>query len=231
MKGQKRTILVEREASETLCDQAASLLERDIVTGALKAGSRLGIAALSERYSIGPTPVREALTRLVGRGFVDAVARRGFRVASCSRSDLHDLTEVRVLVEVEALRRSMENGGDEWESSIVTNFHRLRLAVERNPITIRSNPPDFEMVHRDFHRSLIDACKSPRLMHLHDELYLQALRYRCVMMEKFDDTAEFIRQHDRISELVLKRTEEALMVVEGHARQLSSIVFREQEHS
>ncbi|MFX5785409.1 GntR family transcriptional regulator, partial [Acinetobacter baumannii] len=79
----------------------------------------------SDRYGIGATAIREALSRLVSDGLVESEDQRGFAVASISREDLIDLTNTRMDVEGLALRRSIERGDVEWEVNIVSSFHRL----------------------------------------------------------------------------------------------------------
>src|SRR4051794_41589824 len=94
----------EAAGTDTLSERAASTLQRDILVGKLKPGSRLAITELVRHYDIGATPLREGLSRLVSRGLIVAIGQRGFRVASVSREDLADITRMRVVVEVEALR-------------------------------------------------------------------------------------------------------------------------------
>ena len=75
--------------------------------------------------------MREALTRLLGEALVTSEGQRGFRVAPASLEDFHDLTEVRQLVETEALRQSIARGDEAWESQIVAAFYRLSKVEER----------------------------------------------------------------------------------------------------
>src|SRR5690606_14667045 len=85
-------------------------LRREIVSGELAPGLKLRIRDLTERYGVGATPVREALSRLVSTGFVTSIDQRGFRVSPISLEDLLDITESRQVVEGEAFRRSIERG-------------------------------------------------------------------------------------------------------------------------
>ena len=48
----------------TQARQVAGVLRRDILEGALPPGSRLRIEGLRERYSVGASPLREALSQL-----------------------------------------------------------------------------------------------------------------------------------------------------------------------
>jgi DNA-binding GntR family transcriptional regulator len=212
--------------ADTLSARAASLIERDILSGLWGPEARLGIHALSAHYGIGATPLREGMSRLVSRGLVTAVGQRGFRVASVSRADLEDITRARTLIEAEALRRSMENGDDEWEAAIVACLHRLRQKLLRDPETMREGTPEFDTLHKAFHRSLIAACGSERLLALHDDLYLQAYRYRRVMMSRFEDPQWFIRAHQELADQVLSRdADAAVKLLSGHLASTLEVVY------
>lgn len=196
-------------ASDTLSERASALVEHDILAGVWQPGERLAVQALSERYGIGATPLREGLSRLVSRGLIGAVGQKGFRVAAMSSSDLVDITLVRTTIEVEALRRSIRSGGDDWEATIVATLHRLSRSVERDPETMREGTPEFDRLHKAFHRALLEACGSERLLRLHDDLYYQAYRYRRMMMSSFAVHADFIEAHRALADIVLARDEEA----------------------
>jgi DNA-binding GntR family transcriptional regulator len=212
--------------ADTLSARAAGLIERDILSGLWGPEARLGIHALSAHYGIGATPLREGMSRLVSRGLVTAVGQRGFRVASVSRADLEDITRVRTLIEAEALRRSIENGDDEWEAAIVACLHRLRQKLLRDPETMREGTPEFDTLHKAFHRSLIAACGSERLLALHDDLYLQAYRYRRVMMSRFEDPQWFIRVHQELAGQVLSRdADAALKLLSKHLASTLEVVY------
>lgn len=212
--------------SETLSERAAAVLEHDILAGVWQPGDRLGIQALSERYEIGATPLREGLSRLVSRGLVSAVGQRGFRVASVSEADLADITQVRILAETEALRRSMRDGLDDWEAGILSALHRLVRSVERDPETMREGSSEFDHLHKGFHRSLLEACGSERLLRLHDDLYYQAYRYRRTMMSRIDHPERFIEQHRLLAEIVLSRdAERAEAELSAHLHQTLDIVY------
>src|SRR3954464_8180363 len=94
----------------TLSERAASLVEHDIIAGHLAPGARLGIVDLAQRYDIGATPMREGLSRLVSRGLIVGIGQRGFRVADISHDDLADITRMRTVVEMEALRLAIQHG-------------------------------------------------------------------------------------------------------------------------
>src|SRR5580692_10448946 len=142
-------------SSDTLSERAASLVERDIIAGDLAPGARLGIVDLAQRYEIGATPLREGLSRLISRGLIVGIGQRGFRVAEVSREDLLDITRMRTVVEIEALRLAMAQGDDAWEAGILSALHQMRKHIERTGNDFREGAPEFDRIHKAFHTALL----------------------------------------------------------------------------
>ncbi len=195
----------------TLADRAAQVVGEEILSGRLAAGSRLHIRQLAEQTGIGPTPLREGLSRLLARGLVVAVEQRGFRVAEMSRADLEDILMTRAALETEALRLSMANGDDRWEAEIVASLHRLVRFLERVPRDARAVVGELDKVHKAFHTSLIAACGSTRMLDLHSVLHDQGYRYRHMMVTSFDPPA-IAGEHRKLAEIVLDRDADAAAV-------------------
>jgi DNA-binding GntR family transcriptional regulator len=205
------------ESAETQSQLAAHRVEAEIVSGALTPGARLGITEMATRFGVGATPLREALSRLVARGLVDAIGQRGFRVKGISRDDLADIVAVRTLIEREALRLSMERGDADWEASIVAALHRLRRFVTANAEGFREGDAEFDALHKSFHVALVAACGSPRMLAALSDLYDQAYRYRRLMMAEFRESGEFIAAHDQLAELAIaRRRDEAEQAIGFH---------------
>ncbi|MFD5315466.1 GntR family transcriptional regulator [Streptomyces sp. NPDC127098] len=85
--------------------QVLAALRDALATGELEPGETYSAPALAERYGTSPTPVREAMQRLVSEGAVETVPNRGFRVAGHSARDAAELAEVRAALEVPAILR------------------------------------------------------------------------------------------------------------------------------
>ncbi|RBP01195.1 GntR family transcriptional regulator [Roseiarcus fermentans] len=204
-------------SAETLTERASTLVETDIISGALTPGVRLGIAETAARYGVGATPLREALSRLAARGLVDAVGKRGFRVKAVSYEDLADIIRIRTTIEREAFRLSMANGGGEWEAGVVASVHRLRHYARVNPRGLVEGQREFDALHKAFHTALIAACGSPRMLAAHSDLYDETYRYRRLMLAKFRDPEDFFAAHDRLADLAVRRAQrEACAALETH---------------
>lgn len=162
-------------SARSLTTLAFERLRQDILGGALRPEERLRIQALSERYGIGATAIREALSRLVPDGLVESEDQRGFFVAPVSRDDLMDLTQTRIEVEQMALRLAMERGDVEWESQLLSAFHRLSRA---EPPTSPERAVVWAQTHQQFHEALVAGCHSAWTLRLCRLLYEKSERYR-----------------------------------------------------
>lgn len=196
---------LEVRSSATLSDAAYDRLRADILGGVHGADAKLAIHHLRERYSIGASPLREALNRLVVDGFVALTGQRGFRVAPISVADLRDVTRLRIIFESEALRDSIAAGDDEWEAGIVGAFHRLSK-VEKYTA---ENFPVWEARNAGFHNALVAACPSPRLLQFRKNLFDQHKRYRSLSTITLTSTRNIPREHREIMERTLARDADA----------------------
>lgn len=193
------------DETATLTEQAMRRLHHDILSGKLSPGVKLGISNLVETYKIGATPIREALSRLVSQNLIVASGRRGFFVRELSEEDLLDITNTRLLIEREGIRLSMELGGDEWETGVLAHMHRLRRFVERHGRSFGEQHEELDLLHRQFHASLLAGCQSPRIIQLADNLYNQAFRYRRILMRTWSDPDFYIANHTELADAVLAR--------------------------
>jgi GntR family transcriptional regulator, gluconate operon transcriptional repressor len=102
--GQTGMSTLEPLRSETLGMQAADAIRRLIATGQLAGGERLVEARIAERLGISRGSVRDALWLLRGQGLVRDEPRRGSFVAELNAKDVRDIYDLRIAVELAAVR-------------------------------------------------------------------------------------------------------------------------------
>lgn len=216
---------------KTRTDHAYMLLRADVISGCLKPGTKLRVEQLRADYDIGATPLREALSRLSADGFVISEGQRGFRVVPMSYDDLRDITRVRILIETEALRDSIDKGDDAWESRLVAAYYRLsKLEAQEEP--------DYEQRERAngvFHSALLAGCTSPLLLRLHHTLYDQHKRYRNISLLTAPVSRDVHEEHRAIYDAALERdTNKACEATRVHILRTMEVtleVFRKAEET
>ncbi len=192
------------QGSPTKSESAYQRLRAEIIEGRKVPSARLVVGSLSDEFEIGTSPIREALSRLAADGFVTATGQQGFRVAAMSKEDLIDITNTRVLLETEAVRRSIELGDEEWESSLVAAFHSLSNVEENRQAEFNK----WERRNRTFHESLVAACNSPWLQRLREGIFDLHRRYRHLAAQ-IADARDVAGEHREIYQAALSRNVDA----------------------
>jgi GntR family transcriptional regulator, carbon starvation induced regulator len=214
----------------TIAESIYRRIRQDILWVQLAPGAALRSDQLRARYNVGISPLREALTRLVSERLVTSVGQRGFRVAPLTAYDVEDTMQMRLLIERDALARSIENGDIAWETAVVASFH----ALSRNPIPTGPGAPteSWAIHHRQFHMALISACGSRWQMDLAGLLFDQAERHR-MLRTKFAPQQKLrrdtMREHKQIFEATLARdVKAAIRALEKHyattAKQVGAVL-------
>ncbi len=82
-----------------LTDRAYERIRHDIITCAIAPGTEISEPQLCAHYRLGKAPVRMALNRLAHDGLLRAIPRRGYRVTPVTLKDIHDVFELRLMLE------------------------------------------------------------------------------------------------------------------------------------
>lgn len=143
------------DISGTVRERAARELRDRILTGALPAGSRIDLDAITEEFATSRTPVREALLELSFEGLVRVAPRSGVTVIGISAEDMLDsFTILGVLTGQAAAWAAKRIGPDD--------IGRLRdLAAD---VASRSQNDSIGEANWRFHQEIHRAAHSPRLL-------------------------------------------------------------------
>lgn len=202
--------------SRTLIERAYAQLRDDIIEGRLAPGEKLRVEHLKARYQVGAGTLREAITRLVSDALVVAEGQRGFRVASIALEDLHDLTRLRLHIEIDALRQSIRHGDTGWRARLQQVFDEL--SAFEQPI-LAEHRARWELLNARFHETLTSAHESPwtvkvlRLLSRHGE------RYRRYAIGLAESGRNVHAEHREIFEFAMAGMEaRAALALEAHIR-------------
>jgi DNA-binding GntR family transcriptional regulator len=141
-------------------DALASALRPRILEGELEAGARLREQELSDDYGVARHTLRAALRILAAEGLVKIEPNRGASVASLGTEELHDITDLRIALEVEAARLALERGEGRLPAEVHERAERLA------GICRRKRPPWSTVIdgHDDLHTAIVEASGSPRII-------------------------------------------------------------------
>lgn len=210
-------------AANSRTAQVYETLRNEILDNLHPSGGKLAIDQLAERLGASPGAVREALSRLTSENLVVAQPQRGFIVAPVSAADLCDLTEVRVEIETRCLRRSIERGTLEWEGRLIGLWHQFK---QTRPNGDRHAHDSWSRLHASFHDELIACCDSGWWLRLRQQLFLQAERYRRLILPRVRVARDIDAEHGAILDLTVARDADgACAALRDHLRLTARIIL------
>jgi GntR family transcriptional regulator, carbon starvation induced regulator len=207
--------------------ETVQALRADIVSGVLEPEAKLAVEHLRQRYAVGSSTIREALSLLQPEGLVTARGQRGFTVSPISIADLRDLSETRILLESEALRKSIARGDDDWEAGIVAAFHHLGKAQRAVDAQTDGSAVEWETRNQQFHTALTAACGSRWLLQMLNILHHHTERYRRLALDDRSIPRDVHAEHQALMEATLARdTATACEIAAAHIQRTTDVLTR-----
>lgn len=204
------------DAPRTLIERAYIQLRDDIIEGRLAPGEKLRVEHLKERYAVGAGTLREALTRVASDALVESEGQRGFRVSPVALDDLLQLTDLRLHIELEALRQSIRHGDHEWRTKLQAVFDEM--AAFEQPIHL-VHRKRWEQLNARFHETLIACCANPWTLRMLRLLSRQIERYRHLAIRLPNSNRDVHEEHRQILEAAINGHEaRAALALESHVR-------------
>lgn len=106
-----------------LPDRVYELLKRRILTCVLPPGQRLNEKEIAEELRVSRTPLREALNRLGQERLIVRTPYAGYIVAPITEATVHELCELRAMLEAESAALAAERAAPE-------ELQRIQAAIE-----------------------------------------------------------------------------------------------------
>jgi GntR family transcriptional regulator, carbon starvation induced regulator len=187
----------------TLAAAISDRLRADVLAGRRQPGSRIRLEELKGEYGVSWSPIREAVSRLVAEGLIQADGQRAYRIAPASRAELSEILRLRVMLETAALRAAIANGDDAWEADVLGAQHRLGKLESRRVEPDESE--QWETWHRAYHDALTRPCASPILLQFCRMLHDMNDRYRRIYLSRHTVDRDVAAEHRAITEATLAR--------------------------
>lgn len=152
----------------TIVDTIYQALSQRIIQGELPAGEKLRQDHIAREFSASHVPVREAFLRLEAHGLAKSQPRRGMRVTALDPAEVREIVEMRVSLEVMALRHAALN----MTAKDLKAAEAARLACDA-----ATDMAAWEQCNRQFHRVILTPCEMPRLLATIDDLHIASARH------------------------------------------------------
>lgn len=192
--------------AERLCEDLA----RRIIDGRLPPEAKLRQEVMAREFGASQGAIREAFLRLEGQRLVAREPRRGVRVLPLPPSGEHEVTAMRVALEILAVR------------SLTGRPNARRLVRIENALRAGDRAADaveWEAANRDFHISLAAAAGMPRLTASISELNVASSRYALAQQRPARWKPRSNHDHARIFEALQSgEIEQTAALLENHLK-------------
>jgi DNA-binding GntR family transcriptional regulator len=129
-------------------------IREGIYQGDYKAGAKLNIADLAQKFNASAVPVREALRNLEAEGLVEFRPNRGVVIRELSASEVRELCLMRLPLELLAATQAALHADDAALGSLEAILKRMDEV---------DDPEDWHTLHDSFHHEFYALSQLPRL--------------------------------------------------------------------
>lgn len=147
----------------SMSQDVTASLRREILSGAVEPGARIGQDAVARRHGVSRVPVREALRLLEAEGLVTQTPHAGARVSAFDVEAIPELYELRELLEPMVLRHSVAH-------LTADQLDGLRQIMDR-VAAARDDVQEWLLLDRSFHLASFESAGMPTAMSMVERLY------------------------------------------------------------
>ncbi len=197
-------------------------LKAMILAGRVKPGQKLVERDLGAQLNVSRTPIREALSRLVQEGLVEARPQRGHYVQAVDAKQVEDFYELRELLEAHAIQLAVRRA-DADDHRVMAELAPRLAAYDQDPVQSEAELRDSQQVHEIIVRAARNDLLVEMLLRLYDRLQL----FIWIDALYADEAAVTRREHGQIIAAFLVRDEARLLAVSReHLRRSRDNVLR-----
>jgi DNA-binding GntR family transcriptional regulator len=201
-------------------EQVYEAIETAIVRCELGPGALLGDRQLAEALGVSRTPVRDALHRLESSGLVERRGKAGWAVSGFALRDVHELFELRRVLEPLGLEHLSEN----WEEATVGELSRyFDDFPERMPEDLM---PRYLHTDRRFHKRIVECTGNGRIVRFYEVVEKQIDRVRHYVSYNYEGRVEdSLAEHREICAAIAARNASAAtQALVRHLRKVEELI-------
>lgn len=198
----------------TQTEKAYAEIRRQILILELVPHQRLKEEAWANRLGVSRAAIRESLTRLQGEGLVYPGERGGYFVTALTEQDIHEIRELREVLECAALRLACDRATPQQVKEILETCDDFAHMMKKGYTTGACE------VDLRFHSLIVKASGNSRLASVYQKSNIPLFHMRLGRaMTRMDDMAETEKEHREIAEALKRRdAEKGTQLLRAHFR-------------
>jgi DNA-binding GntR family transcriptional regulator len=194
-----------------------------IVRQELLPGQPLDVKKLADSFGVSRTPVHTAISRLSEIGLVEILPRKGTSVAALTTQDVHEIFEIRSMIEIHAVRKAV-NLATDAELKDLSNLVKTLPALFSGDQYLDY----YAFLERDrqFHSGIVMLSRNRRLTAVYDQARTLIEVSRASANKQIHGAALVHKRHKAIvAALMARDAEKAADVVAQHLKESEEAVL------
>jgi DNA-binding GntR family transcriptional regulator len=198
-------------------------LRRRIISVELAPGSPIIESEFAEALGVSKTPIREALRQLERDGFVVNVPSRGSMISHITSQEIHDVFQIREIIEAGSAKRSAQNGASEEIRELRAGNEALQEDLE----SVEEYVQEWG-VWEDIHQAVVRSLGNVGLQEVYQGLLDRILRIRNYYGKQLTRRRyhDIIVEHNAIADAIIQGDGEAAeLAMQQHLRNASQFLM------
>lgn len=198
----------------SLAEHAYTEIKQKIFNFEMMPGDLISEGNLAKLVSVSRTPLRQALQQLQHGGFIRAIPKIGWQVATLDFDKFDELYDFRILIELNAVKCLCIS---EQDNLILNELQKIWLVPKsrRNMATL-----EVGMLDEQFHTSLVKASGNEEMLKTHSEITERIKIVRRLDFTKNNRIHDTYDEHAQIIKAIMKRkTSEVQKLLKNHIEQ------------
>jgi DNA-binding GntR family transcriptional regulator len=187
-------------------EKVYNYIKTNIINYNYPPGYNLNLNRLSEMLGVSHTPIKDALFRLAGEGLVEIAPRKGTYVKDVTLEDIHEILQVRLILETEVVGAIAAGLTDEQLLQF-TGLYGQMISVRVGENDVASYKAYMEH-DSEFHLLFFQILGNQRLLNIYRNLnaHIQIVRFR--LLDRRGKNVTTDQEHANILEALRERNPE-----------------------
>jgi DNA-binding GntR family transcriptional regulator len=200
MAAEEQTTLID---VSNINEKVYNFIKTNIINYNYPPGYNLNLGQLSEMLGVSHTPIKDALFRLAGEGLVEIAPRKGTYVKDVTLEDIHEILQVRLILETAAVEAITAGLTDEQLSRFAGLYGQMiSVRVGENDVASYKAYMEYDS---EFHLLFFQILGNQRLLNIYRNLnaHIQIGRFR--LLDRRGKNVTTDQEHARILEALRER--------------------------
>ena len=187
-----------------LSDRIFEIIEKQILSGAIKPGERLVETELAVSLGTSKSPVREALKKLEGEGIVNLIPRKGYFVRDIDRKSIEDFVDIMIVIEPAIIQSALKKKTEAVCKEIDEILSEMKRTLKKK------DHESYVALNDRFHGLFVDLTENEWFLKFFNTLHKQADMLRSLSLHTRDRFSRSIEEHEDIADAYKRGDEKRL---------------------